>query len=194
MVSMSGPLRIFQLTMIHKGGIDSFCSLKSALIILLLRFGRPFNCLSSSMTVVYPNNARQYVCSVRRWMERRQRRPEWQDIQLGRWKIGRKKPAMNTDWGGQSRQWPVLISTFPQRSSAHHGDSAFTPWLLCKLKFPSLEKPVWSLKGRPKIIVAISRRSRKTYFVVQVRILSHLCISILTPYFPLWHLDVSLWY
>ena len=63
-----------------------------------------------------------------------------------------------------ARQWPVMISTFLQRSSVSHGDSAQTPWLLCKLKFHSLEKPGGSLKGRLKSTATINKDDQEEIF------------------------------
>ena len=45
----------------------------------------------------------------------------------GRVKREGESAAGNVDGGEQARQWPVLISTFPQRSSVSHGDSTLTP-------------------------------------------------------------------
>jgi len=58
---------------------------------------------------------------------------------------------------------------FGSCSKKKKGDSAQTPWLLCKLKFYSLEKPVGSLKGRLKITVAINKMiKKKKYFPIHI--------------------------
>lgn len=78
---------------------------------------------------------------------------------------GERRSSWKCRSGGQARQWPVVISTFSQRSSVSHGDSAQTPWLLCKLKYHSVKKPVGSLKGWLEITVAISKMTGKEKFL-----------------------------
>lgn len=111
--------------------------------------------LSSDVTVVCPDM--QCVCDLGEVM--------WNRLSWGLSDKGSswegENTAGNVDGGEQATQWPVLISTFPQRSSVSHGDSTLTPWLLCALKFHSLDKPVGALKGRLKMTVSISKMIKR---------------------------------
>lgn len=106
-----------------------------------------------------------------------------------------KGAAGNASWGGQAKRWPAVISTFPQRSSVSHGDSAWTSWLLCKLEFHALEKPVESLKGRLKIIAAISSMTKKEKFLairMEILILCYAYIRVLILVFAFLASELSI--
>ena len=61
--------------------------------------------------------------------------------------------------GGKVTLWASNQSE--EESSVSHGDSTLTPWLLCALKFHSLDRPVGALKGRLKMTVSISKMIKR---------------------------------
>lgn len=80
-----------------------------------------------------------------------------------------ERAAVDADDSDQGRQWPVMISTFPAKVTAHHTDTTPTPWLLCPPKFHSPGKSRVHLWERLKIIVTISKLIRKqTYFDIYI--------------------------
>ena len=86
---------------------------------------------------------------------------------------------MQIEGAGKTMACPDKV--FQQRSPVSHGHSAWTPWLLCKLKSHFLEKPVGSLQGRLKIIAAICKLiKKKKFFALRIRILCDPCVRALT--------------